>query len=68
MFLRILQNSEENISFGKHQSFNEVVGRRPQAYYFIKNETPAKVEICKILKNTCFIEQMWRMFLNISEY
>ena len=40
-------------------SFKEVVGRRPQAYYFKKKETPAQVEICKFLKNTFFIEQMW---------
>ena len=26
-------------------SFDELVGRRPQAYYFIKKETPAQVEI-----------------------
>ena len=47
---------------GKHQRrslFSEVVGRRPQAYHFIKKETPAQVEICKILKNTFFIEQLW---------
>ena len=47
---------------GKHQRqslFNKVVGRRPQAYYFIKKETPTQVEICKILKNTFFIEQPW---------
>ena len=48
---------------GKRQRrtfFNEVVGRRPQAYYFIKKETPAQVKICKILKNLFFIEQLWR--------
>ena len=39
--------------------FNKVVGRRPQAYYFIKKETPAQVEIWNILKNTSFIEQLW---------
>ena len=46
---------------GKHQRrslFSEVVGRRPQAYYFIKKQTLAQVEICKILKNTFFIEQL----------
>ena len=40
---------------GKHHCqslFNEVVGRRPQVYYFIKREAPVLVEICKILKNT----------------
>ena len=41
------------------ESFIEVLGRRPHAYYFIKKETPAQVEICKILKSTFFIEQMW---------
>ena len=41
------------------ESFNEVVGRKPQAYYFIKKETLAQVEICKILKSTFFIEQLW---------
>ena len=41
------------------KSFNEVVGRRPQAYYFIKRETSAEVEICKVLKNIFFIEQLW---------
>ena len=43
---------------GKYQRrslFNEVVRRRPQAYYFIKKETVAQVEICKILKKTFFI-------------
>ena len=34
------------------ESFDDVVGRRPQVYYFIKKEIPAQVEICKILKNT----------------
>ena len=38
--------------------FNEVVERRRQAYYFIKKETPRQVGICKILKNTFFIEQL----------
>ena len=40
----------------------------PQAYYFIKKKTPAQVEIYKILKNTVFIEQLWQMLLDISEY
>ena len=31
----------------------------PQAYYFIKKDTPAQVEICKIFKSTFFIEQLW---------
>ena len=47
---------------GKHQPqrlFNEVVERRLQAYYFIKKETPAQVEIYKILKNTFLLEQLW---------
>ena len=51
------------------ESFNEVVGRRPQAYYFIKKETLAQVEICKILKNTFFIEQLWptaSAYININ--
>ena len=41
------------------ESFIEVLGRRLQAYYFIEKETPAQVEICKILMRTFFIEQMW---------
>ena len=47
---------------GKYQRrslFNEVVGRRPQAYYFIEKETPAQVEICRILKNIFFMQQLW---------
>ena len=43
----------------QRQSLFKVVGRRPEAYYFIKKETPAQVQICKILKNTFFIEQLW---------
>ena len=39
--------------------FNKVVGRRSQAYNFIKEETPAQVEIFKIVKNTFFTEQLW---------
>ena len=34
------------------ESFDEVVGRSPQVYDFIKKEIPAQVKICKILKNT----------------
>ena len=37
--------------------FNEIVGRRSQAYSFIKKGTLAQVEIFKLLKNTCFTKQ-----------
>ena len=39
--------------------YNEVLGRRSQALYFIKKETPAQVEIFRILKNTFFVEKLW---------
>ena len=47
---------------GKYQRrsiFNEVERRRLQAYYLIKKATPVQVKICKSLKNTFFIEQLW---------
>ena len=56
MFLTILFNSKENIS---GDFFDEVEGRRPQAYFFIKKETPAQVEICKYFEEHHFIEQLW---------
>ena len=34
VLLKVLQNSQENISA---ESFNQLTGRRPQAYYFIEN-------------------------------
>ena len=56
MFLKILQNSQEKIIAGVFS--NEIVGQRPQAYNFIKKETPGQVEIFKILKNSFFTEQL----------
>ena len=50
------------------ESFNEDVGRRPEAYYFIKNETPAQLEIYKVLKNIFLKKSRGRPLLDISEY
>ena len=56
----VLKNFAKLKKTSAPESFiDEVVGRRPQAYNFIEKETPAQVEVCKILKNTFFKEQLW---------
>ena len=50
------------------ESFNSVVGRSSEAYYFIKNETPAQLEIHKVLKNMFLYNSGGRLLLDISEY
>ena len=55
VFLKFLQNSKENISAGVFLMKLQEGG--PQAYYFIKKDTPAQVEICKIFKSTKQKEQ-----------
>ena len=57
VFLKFLQNSKENISAGVFLMKLQEGG--PQAYYFIKKDTPAQVETCKVFKSTFFIEQLW---------
>ena len=49
------------------ESFNEVVERRSQAYYFIKIETVVLLEICKIFKKPFVTEQLWTTASDISE-
>ena len=58
--LNVLKNFARFIGKHQHRSlFDEIVGRKPQPYNFIKKDTPAQVEICKILKNIFFTEQLW---------
>ena len=47
---------------------DDVLRRRAEAYYFIKKETPAQVELCKILKNTFLESACGRLLLDISEF
>ena len=57
MLLKVSQNSQENI-FSKVSFFNIV---ESEACNFIKKETLAQVfayELCEILKNTSFIENL----------
>ena len=64
----LLKNFAQFTEISVPESFDEVVGRRFQAYYFIKKETLTQVEICKILKNIFLENSYGRLFLDISEY